>query len=51
MVDFISDATEAGHLIKKVSNDDRRKIFIEPSTNTVSDYSKWSSNFISNVNL
>ena len=49
VVDFISDATKAGYLIKKASNDDRRKTFIEPSTNTIADYSQWSSNFISNI--
>ena len=49
VVDFIKDATDAGYLIKKISSDDRRKIFIEPSAITISDYSKWSSNFISNI--
>ena len=49
VVDFISDATIAGHLIKKNSKEDRRKVFIEPSANTVSDYSTWSSKFISNI--
>ena len=49
VVDFISDATIAGHLIKKNSKEDRRKVFIEPSANTVSDYSIWSSKFISNI--
>ena len=49
IVDFISDATKAGHLIKKISKEDRRKVFIEPSANTVSDYSTWSSKFISNI--
>ena len=48
-MDFISDATIAGHLVKKNSKEDRRKVFIEPSANTVSDYSTWSSKFISNI--
>tara|TARA_B100000767_G_C19720899_1_gene517209 strand:+ start:1209 stop:1556 length:348 start_codon:yes stop_codon:yes gene_type:complete len=49
VVDFIKDATEAGYLIKKVSSEDRRKVFIEPSAITISDYSEWSSSFISNI--
>jgi hypothetical protein len=49
VVDFISDATNAGHLIKKISKEDRRKNFIEPSTNTISDFSSWSSKFIANI--
>jgi hypothetical protein len=49
VVDFISDATKAGYLIKKISDKDLIKIFIEPSANTVSDYSAWSAKFISNI--
>ena len=48
-MDFISESTEAGYLIKRISEEDRRKVFIEPSANTVSDYSIWSSKFISNI--
>jgi len=49
VVDFISESTEAGYLIKKTSKNDRRKIFIEPSAITISEYSNWSNNFISNI--
>ena len=49
IMDFISESTEAGYLIKKISEKDRRKIFIEPSAITISDYSKWSSKFIANI--
>ena len=49
VVDFISDATKAGFLIKINSTDDRRKIFIKPSKITVSEYSDWSANLITNI--
>ena len=49
IMDFISESTEAGYLIKRISKEDRRKIFIEPSAITISDYSKWSSKFIANI--
>ena len=49
IMDFISESTEAGYLIKRISEEDRRKIFIEPSAITISDYSKWSSKFIANI--
>ena len=49
VVDFINKSADGGFLIKVISNNDRRKIFIEPSSLTISEYSYWAAKFIDNV--
>ena len=49
MVDFINKSSEGGYLLKIISNIDRRKVFIEPTSLTISEYSYWAAKFIDNV--
>ena len=49
MVDFINKSADGGFLVKIISNTDRRKVFIEPSPLTISEYSYWAAKFIDNV--
>jgi hypothetical protein len=49
VVDFINKSSEGGVLVKIISDADRRKVFIEPSTLTISEYSYWTAKFIDNV--
>ena len=49
IIDFINKSVEAKYLEKKISNDDKRKIFIIPSDNTIKEFSEWSNTFIKNI--
>ena len=49
VVDFINKSSESGYLLKITSNTDRRKVFIEPTSITISEYSYWAAKFIDNV--
>ena len=49
VVDFINKSADGGFLVKIISNTDRRKVFIEPSSLTISEYSYWAAKFIDNV--
>ena len=49
VVDFINKSADGGFLVKIISNTDRRKVFTEPSSLTISEYSYWAAKFIDNV--
>ena len=49
VVDFINKSSEGGYLLKITSNTDRRKVFIEPTSIIISEYSYWAAKFIDNV--
>jgi len=49
IIDFINKAVEAKFIRKKSSNEDKRKILIEPTDITIKEYSEWSRNFIKSV--
>ena len=48
-MEFINKSADGGFLVKVISNTDRRKTFIEPSSLTISEYSYWAAKFIDNV--
>ena len=49
ILDFIKKGVEAKFLSKIVSNEDKRKTFLEPSKNTTQEYKEWSKEFIKNI--
>ena len=49
ILDFTQKGFEAKFLNKIISNEDRRKIFIEPSKITIQEYKEWSEEFIKNI--
>ena len=49
VLDFISKGVEGKFINKKNSIKDKRKILIEPSNNTIKEYSGWSSEFIKSI--
>ena len=49
ILDFIQKGVEAKFLSRIESNEDKRKIFIEPSEITIQEYNEWSIDFIRNV--
>ena len=49
ILDFIQKGVEAKFLSKIVSNEDKRKTFLEPSKNTTQEYKEWSKEFIKNI--
>ena len=49
VVDFIYKSYNGGYLLKTISNTDRRKVFVEPSPITISEYSYWANKFIDNI--
>ena len=49
MVDFINKSSNSGYLLKAISKTDRRKIFVEPTPITISEYSYWAKKFIDNI--
>ena len=49
VLDFISKGVEGKFINKKNSIKDKRKILIEPSNNTIKEYSGWSREFIKSV--
>ena len=49
VLDFISKGVEGKFINKKNSTKDKRKILIEPSNNTIKEYSGWSREFIKSV--
>ena len=49
VIDFINKSVE-GEFLKKInSNEDKRKILIEPTNITIKEYNDWSSEFIKSV--
>ena len=49
IIDFINKGVDAGFINKLSSNEDKRKINIEPSRITVKEYTEWSDVFIKNI--
>ena len=49
VLEFINKGVEGKFINKKTSNEDKRKILIEPSDTTIKEYSEWSSTFIKSV--
>ncbi len=49
VVDFINKSSNSGYLLKAISKTDRRKVFVEPTPITISEYSYWATKFIDNI--
>ena len=49
ILNFIQKGVEGKFLSRIESNEDKRKIFIEPSEITIQEYKEWSREFIKNV--
>jgi len=49
ILDFIQKSVEAKFLSKIVSNEDKRKTFIEPSIITIQEYNEWAREFVKNI--
>ncbi|MDC1236212.1 hypothetical protein N8Z82_00040 [Pelagibacteraceae bacterium] len=49
ILNFIQKGVEGKFLSRIESNEDKRKIFIEPSEITIQEYNEWSREFIKNV--
>ena len=49
IIDFINKGVDAGFINKLYSNEDKRKINIEPSRITIKEYTEWSDEFIKNI--
>ena len=49
IIDFINKGVDAGFINKINSNQDKRKIYIEPSRVTIKEYTEWSDEFIKNI--
>ena len=49
VLDFVNRSVEGKFINKKNSNEDKRKILIEPSDTTIKEYSEWSNKFIKSI--
>jgi len=49
VLEFINKGVEGKFINKKNSNEDKRKILIEPSDTTIKEYSEWSNKFIKSI--
>ena len=49
VIDFVSKGVEAKFIKKINSNEDKRKILIEPTDITIKEYSEWSNEFVKSV--
>ena len=49
IIDFINKGSEEGYLSKSNSKNDKRKVFLTPTTITINEFNEWSKYFISNV--
>ena len=49
VIDFINKGVEAKFIKKINSNEDKRKILIEPTDITIKEYSEWSNEFVKSV--
>ena len=49
IIDFITKGVRAGFIKKINDNNDKRKIFIEPTEFTIKEYTEWSDEFIKSI--
>ena len=49
ILDFIQKGVEAKFLIRKESDEDKRKTFVGPSEITIGEYNEWSKKFIKSI--
>ncbi|MBT5750546.1 MAG: hypothetical protein HOI39_05385 [Flavobacteriales bacterium] len=49
IIDFITKGVRAGFIKKINDNNDKRKIFIEPTEITIKEYTEWSDEFIKSI--